>query len=133
MAVTRSKWGVLVFSWSAGIMYSTLFSMPYLLVAHYHETDSIQCEDSWFLRQIRALLRSIQEDKKSREAGEPEQLILQSSPAWFSSHSSSSPCVWAPSWPRQAPLSLWLSWPLSSLSAAQFRQTLSPTWSCSRS
>ena len=40
--------------------YSTLFTMPYLLVAHYHETDSIQCEDSWFLRQIRALLRSIQ-------------------------------------------------------------------------
>ena len=86
--ITRSKWGVLVFSWSAGIMwafiflssssfpdlshdflfyyssfsirYSTLFTMPYLLVAHYHETDSIQCEDSWFLRQIRALLRSIQ-------------------------------------------------------------------------
>ena len=40
--------------------YSTLFTMPYLLVAHYHETDSIQCEDSWFLKQIRALLRSIQ-------------------------------------------------------------------------
>ena len=95
--IVRSKWGVLVFSWSAGIMYqimlihlsffsffsaphllfhnvspspaqpsnqstrySTLFTMPYLLVAHYHETDSIQCEDSWFLRQIRALLRSIQ-------------------------------------------------------------------------
>jgi len=77
MAITRSKWGVLVFSWSAGIMYSTLFTMPYLLVAHYHETDSIQCEDSWFLRQIRALLRSIQEDKKSREAGEPEQLFYQ--------------------------------------------------------
>ena len=29
-------------------------------MAHYHETDSIQCEDSWFLKQIRALLRSIQ-------------------------------------------------------------------------
>lgn len=73
MALTRSKWGVLVFSWSAGIMYSTLFTMPYLLVAHYHETDSIQCEDSWFLRQIRALLRRIREDqttKKEREAGE---------------------------------------------------------------
>lgn len=77
MAITRSRWGVLVFSWSAGIMYSTLFTMPYLLVAHYHETDSIQCEDSWFLKQIRALLRSIQEDKKSREAGEPEQLFYQ--------------------------------------------------------
>ena len=60
LALTRSKWAVLVFSCSAGVMYSTLFTMPYLLVAHYHETDSIQCEDSWFLRQIRALLRSIQ-------------------------------------------------------------------------
>lgn len=80
MALTRSKWGVLVFSWSAGIMYSTLFTMPYLLVAHYHETDSIQCEDSWFLRQIRSLLRSIRDDKvaeKSREAGEPENLFCQ--------------------------------------------------------
>jgi len=80
MAVTRSKWGVLVFSWSAGIMYSTLFTMPYLLVAHYHETDSIQCEDSWFLRQIRAMLRSIREGEgsaKGREAGEPEVLFCQ--------------------------------------------------------
>ena len=40
MAMTRSKWGVLLFSWSAGVMYSTLFTMPYLLVAHYHETDA---------------------------------------------------------------------------------------------
>ena len=37
MALTQSKWGVLVFSWAAGVMYSTLFTMPYLLVAHYHE------------------------------------------------------------------------------------------------
>merc|ERR1719511_176122 len=39
MALTRSKWGVLLFSWAAGVMYSTLFTMPYLLVAHYHETN----------------------------------------------------------------------------------------------
>lgn len=36
MALTRHKIGVLVFSWGAGVMYSTLFTMPYLLVAHYH-------------------------------------------------------------------------------------------------
>ena len=36
-------------------MYSTLFTMPYLLVAHYHETDTIHCEDTWFLRQIRSV------------------------------------------------------------------------------
>ncbi len=41
MALTRSKWGVLLFSWAAGVMYSTLFTMPYLLVAHYHEVDPV--------------------------------------------------------------------------------------------
>ena len=79
LALTRTKWAVLVFSWTAGVMYSTLFTMPYLLVtalycivlyctvlyctllqvAHYHETDTIHCEDTWFLRQIRKLLASI--------------------------------------------------------------------------
>ncbi|XP_055585955.1 proton-associated sugar transporter A [Uranotaenia lowii] len=36
MALTKHKVGVIVFSWAAGVMYSTLFTMPYLLVAHYH-------------------------------------------------------------------------------------------------
>lgn len=36
MALSRSKVGVIFFSWAAGVMYSTLFTMPYLLVAHYH-------------------------------------------------------------------------------------------------
>jgi len=45
MAIARSKWGVILFSWSAGIMYSTLFTMPYLIVAHYHETDCYSEED----------------------------------------------------------------------------------------
>lgn len=45
MAMARSKWGVIFFSWSAGIMYSTLFTMPYLIVAHYHETDCYSEED----------------------------------------------------------------------------------------
>merc|ERR1712012_805362 len=144
MAVTRSKWGVLVFSWSAGIMYSTLFTMPYLLVAHYHETDSIQCEAPGssgrsgpcfaVYRKTRNLERpENQNNCSTRTRFEALGLTLQSSPAWFSSRSSSSPCVRVPSWPRQALLSLWLSWPLSSLSAEQCRQTLSPIWSCSRS
>ncbi|XP_063930780.1 proton-associated sugar transporter A [Zophobas morio] len=36
MAVTKHKVGVILFSWTAGVMYSTLFTMPYLLIAHYH-------------------------------------------------------------------------------------------------
>lgn len=36
MALTRNAAGVIIFSWTAGIMYSTLFTMPYLLVANYH-------------------------------------------------------------------------------------------------
>lgn len=36
MALTRYRLSVLVFSWTAGVMYSTLFTLPYLLVANYH-------------------------------------------------------------------------------------------------
>ncbi|XP_055860305.1 proton-associated sugar transporter A-like [Biomphalaria glabrata] len=36
MAVSRSKIAVILLSPAAGIMYATLFTMPYLLVAHYH-------------------------------------------------------------------------------------------------
>lgn len=36
MALTKHPVGVILFSWTAGVMYSTLFTMPYLLVAHYH-------------------------------------------------------------------------------------------------
>ena len=35
LALARTKWAVLVFSWTAGVMYSTLFTMPYLLVTQY--------------------------------------------------------------------------------------------------
>ena len=70
-SVLRTRWAVLLFSCTAGVMYSTLFTMPYLLVAHYHETDNINCEDSWFLRQIRNLLASIkQQAGEKREARE---------------------------------------------------------------
>ncbi|EDV95690.1 proton-associated sugar transporter A [Drosophila grimshawi] len=34
-----TKWGVLFFSTSAGILYGTLFTMPYILVANYHSKN----------------------------------------------------------------------------------------------
>ncbi|KAK4881231.1 hypothetical protein RN001_004550 [Aquatica leii] len=42
MAITKHKVGVIVFSWTAGVMYSTLFTMPYLLVAHYHANNTFE-------------------------------------------------------------------------------------------
>ncbi|CAH0702795.1 unnamed protein product [Spodoptera exigua] len=38
LCLIRAKAAVLLCSWTAGVMYSTLFTMPYLLVAHYHAT-----------------------------------------------------------------------------------------------
>lgn len=40
MALMKHPIGVIVFSWTAGVMYSTLFTMPYLLVAHYHASST---------------------------------------------------------------------------------------------
>lgn len=36
MASARHKVAVVILSPTAGIMYATLFTMPYLIVAHYH-------------------------------------------------------------------------------------------------
>ncbi|XP_037950169.1 proton-associated sugar transporter A [Teleopsis dalmanni] len=36
LGIWPTKWGALFFSTSAGILYGTLFTMPYILVAHYH-------------------------------------------------------------------------------------------------
>lgn len=41
MALTRARASVIIFSWTAGVMYSTLFTMPYLLVAHYHSEGTV--------------------------------------------------------------------------------------------
>ena len=38
-------------------------------MAHYHETDTINCEDTWFLKQIRSLLSSIRANQSSSEEG----------------------------------------------------------------
>ncbi|KAJ6639966.1 Proton-associated sugar transporter A, partial [Pseudolycoriella hygida] len=42
MALTRARASVIIFSWAAGVMYSTLFTMPYLLVAHYHAQGTFE-------------------------------------------------------------------------------------------
>lgn len=44
MAMTRAKASVILFSWTAGVMYSTLFTMPYLLVAHYHAKGTFELD-----------------------------------------------------------------------------------------
>ena len=41
LAITKHHVAVILFSATAGVMYSTLFTMPYLLVAHYHETGIV--------------------------------------------------------------------------------------------
>ncbi|XP_063532803.1 proton-associated sugar transporter A [Cydia strobilella] len=40
LCAIRARAAVILFSWTAGVMYSTLFTMPYLLVAHYHATGT---------------------------------------------------------------------------------------------
>lgn len=42
MAIVKHPVGVIIFSWTAGVMYSTLFTMPYLLVAHYHASSTFE-------------------------------------------------------------------------------------------
>ncbi|KAL1132241.1 hypothetical protein AAG570_010198 [Ranatra chinensis] len=44
MALCKSKFAVIVFSWTAGVMYSTLFTMPYLLVANYHAANTTKTD-----------------------------------------------------------------------------------------
>lgn len=41
MALTKARASVIIFSWAAGVMYSTLFTMPYLLIAHYHAQGTV--------------------------------------------------------------------------------------------
>lgn len=41
LSLLRARAAVILFSWTAGVMYSTLFTMPYLLVAHYHATGMV--------------------------------------------------------------------------------------------
>jgi len=41
MGLARARFGVILFSWTAGVMYATLFTMPYLLVARYHAAETV--------------------------------------------------------------------------------------------
>ncbi|KAH8302945.1 hypothetical protein KR044_012389 [Drosophila immigrans] len=52
-----TKWGVLVFSTSAGILYGTLFTMPFILVANYHAKNcfSVRNGETVPLKQARGL------------------------------------------------------------------------------
>ncbi|XP_057375846.1 proton-associated sugar transporter A-like [Daphnia carinata] len=61
MALTRSPAGVIIFSWTAGVMYSTLFTMPYLLVAHYHASQ-VFAEDASGTRQCSTSVRGLGTD-----------------------------------------------------------------------
>jgi solute carrier family 45 protein 1/2/4 len=47
MAVTKHRYAVIVFSAAAGVMYSTLFTVPYLLVAHYHASGKVSNGLEW--------------------------------------------------------------------------------------
>ncbi|XP_064468930.1 proton-associated sugar transporter A-like [Ornithodoros turicata] len=42
MAMLRSKAAVLLLSPTTGVMYATLFTMPYILVAHYHSSQMVE-------------------------------------------------------------------------------------------
>ncbi|XP_014768744.1 solute carrier family 45 member 4 [Octopus bimaculoides] len=59
IALSRHPITVILMSPSAGIMYSTLFTMPYLLVAHYHTTGQFTEPDQKILtensKQVRGL------------------------------------------------------------------------------
>lgn len=41
LAYCPTKWGVLVLSVSAGVIYATLFTLPYMLLANYHASGSV--------------------------------------------------------------------------------------------
>lgn len=41
LATFPTKWGVLLLSISAGVIYATLFTLPYLIMANYHASGSV--------------------------------------------------------------------------------------------
>ncbi|GFU08344.1 membrane-associated transporter protein [Nephila pilipes] len=55
MAITRHKIAVILLSPTAGIMYSTLFTMPYLLIAHYHSTNTFSSEKKGCIGSVRGI------------------------------------------------------------------------------
>ena len=59
MALTRHRYAVIVFSAAAGVMYSTLFTVPYLLVAHYHASRTVSDGLEWYISSRNGFLHSI--------------------------------------------------------------------------
>ncbi|XP_067628885.1 membrane-associated transporter protein [Eurosta solidaginis] len=57
LAIWPTKWGVIVFSTSAGVLYGTIFTIPYILVANYHAKDCFRIRngESVPLKQARGL------------------------------------------------------------------------------
>ncbi|GBM84416.1 hypothetical protein AVEN_150280-1 [Araneus ventricosus] len=55
MAITRHKIAVTLLSTTAGIMYATLFTMPYILIAHYHCTNTFSNEKKGVIGGIRGI------------------------------------------------------------------------------
>ena len=55
MAITRHPVMVILLSPTSGIMYATLFTMPYLLVAHYHSNNTV----SLLADRERSILRNV--------------------------------------------------------------------------
>lgn len=47
MAAARHPAAVILLSPTAGIMYSTLFTMPYLLIAHYHCMQKVRTRTTY--------------------------------------------------------------------------------------
>lgn len=58
MAAFRNKIAVIILSALCGVLYATLFTVPYILIAHYHSTDVFEidsCGDPIPQKQIRGL------------------------------------------------------------------------------
>uniref|UniRef100_A0A182KAD8 Major facilitator superfamily associated domain-containing protein n=1 Tax=Anopheles christyi TaxID=43041 RepID=A0A182KAD8_9DIPT len=62
MALSKHRVGVIVFSWTAGVMYSTLFTMPYLLVAHYHSEGVFEVNECGIAKQSTGAIRGLGTD-----------------------------------------------------------------------
>uniref|UniRef100_A0A182Q0W9 Major facilitator superfamily associated domain-containing protein n=1 Tax=Anopheles farauti TaxID=69004 RepID=A0A182Q0W9_9DIPT len=62
MALSKHRVGVILFSWTAGVMYSTLFTMPYLLVAHYHSEGVFEVNECGIAKQSAAGVRGLGTD-----------------------------------------------------------------------
>ncbi|XP_055951249.1 membrane-associated transporter protein-like isoform X2 [Argiope bruennichi] len=55
MAICRHKIAVILLSPAAGIMYATLFTMPYILIAHYHCTNTFSSEKKGVIGGVRGI------------------------------------------------------------------------------